>query len=215
MTTNSITERRTEGQPGHAKTARVVVLPERFDAFTTIDFFLDSLDQGAAIVADGRAVKFADRQALQSLVDARLAILEVGGEFIVAAPSNELRATLDLTGFGALLWVIASPEESNGSTLCYRLGDPTMSELSLDGDLGTDRLESLRETFDSMLSQQRPRLEIDLTQVSSIHVGIVNLLLSVRNQARAQLGDINVIVEQGSDVHLTLSQVGILGVMRP
>lgn len=203
---------RTKTRSNEGLSARVVDLPERFDVHSTVDFFLDSLDQGAAIVANASAVTFADRHALQSLVDARLAILDAGGEFILAAPSDELRATLDLTGFGALLWVIASPDESG---VGYRTGECIINRCTLDGDLGPDRLDALAKTFDEMLSQPRPRFEIDLVGVGSLHLGVVNLLVSVRDQARAQLGDVAVIAAPGSQAHLALAQVGILGVMRP
>ncbi len=89
----------------------VVALPERFDAFANVQL-LPELDAGGhatdrPVVVDGRAVKFADRHGLQSLVDARLALLDAGSDLIVGAPSIELRVTLELTGFDLLLTVIS------------------------------------------------------------------------------------------------------------
>ncbi len=81
----------------------VAVLPERFDAFTDID-----LPSGSErVVLDGRSVRFADRHALQSLVDARLRLLDAGGDLIVGAPSIALRVTLELTGFDVLLNIVS------------------------------------------------------------------------------------------------------------
>ncbi len=89
----------------HARrTVEVISLPARFDAYAAVDF--DSIPDGASVVVDGRAVRFADMHALQSLVDARIRLLDAGGDMLIGAPSVELRATLELTGFDQLLSVV-------------------------------------------------------------------------------------------------------------
>lgn len=85
----------------------VVVLPERFDAFASVELPPGAVPEGTSIVVDGRAVRFADLHALQSLVDARLDVLDAGGELHIGAPSLELLATLELTGFNALLSILS------------------------------------------------------------------------------------------------------------
>lgn len=88
----------------------VVALPERFDAHSTIDL-LRHCSPGTSMVVDGRGVRFADRHALQSLVDARISLLDMGGDLLVAAPSVELRVTLELTGFDLLLTVVSGSDQ--------------------------------------------------------------------------------------------------------
>lgn len=193
-----------------ARSVRVVSLPERFDSFASVDFLLDSLDEETSIVVDGRAVRFADRHALQSLVDARLVVLDAGGDMVVAAPSNELRATLELTGFGSLLSV--QPESIDEKP---RAGECTPKQLKLSGDLGPDRLDAIRATLIEMLSHDRPQIELNLVDVGSLHLGVANLLVAVRDQAAARLGGLDVIVAPNSEADRVLSMVGIVRTIRP
>ena len=81
----------------------VVELPQRFDVHAEVD--LDGLfaTPGTTLLVDGSRVAFADMVSLQSLVDARLAALDRHGDLVVALPSDELRATLELTGFDTLV----------------------------------------------------------------------------------------------------------------
>ena len=81
----------------------VVQLPERFDVFAEVDFRFDEIRAGMTVVLDGSNVRFADLHALQSVADARLEALDRDCDLVFATPSDELRATLDLTGFGHLI----------------------------------------------------------------------------------------------------------------
>ncbi len=86
---------------------RVVALPERFDVYADVDFAVDELTGGTTLLIDGTATRFADLSALQSIVDSRLAALDAGCDLVVGAPSEELLATLELTGFSDLIPVIS------------------------------------------------------------------------------------------------------------
>lgn len=83
--------------------AGTIELPERFDVHADVD--LDGIfsELGVTLLIDGSNVAFADMVSLQSIVDARLKALDRGGDLVVALPSDELRATLELTGFDALV----------------------------------------------------------------------------------------------------------------
>jgi len=83
--------------------SRTVELPQRFDVHADIDLANPLSEPGTTLLIDGSNVAFADMVSLQSLVDARLRALDRGGELIVALPSDELRATLELTGFDSLV----------------------------------------------------------------------------------------------------------------
>ena len=89
------------------QTVSVVELPQRFDVHADVD--LDGLvtTPGTTLLVDGSSVAFADMASLQSLVDARLAALDSEGDLVIALPSDELRATLELTGFDTLVPVFA------------------------------------------------------------------------------------------------------------
>lgn len=98
-----------------AKTGRslteTITLPERFDAFTPLELSSRDLANNASVVIEGYAVRFADRHALQALVDARIRALDFGGDLIIRNPSLELRVILELTGFDALLTVVIGVEQ--------------------------------------------------------------------------------------------------------
>lgn len=83
--------------------ARVVELPRRFDIYADVDLNSMFTEPGTTLLIDGSQVAFADMTSLQSIVDARLTALDRDGDLIVALPSDELRATLDLTGFDSLI----------------------------------------------------------------------------------------------------------------
>ncbi len=89
---------------------QVIDLPERFDAFAEVDFETKKQRAGTTVLLDGSNVRFADLSALQSLVDARLSLLDVGSDLAIGAPSNELLATLELTGFGDLVPYISGEQ---------------------------------------------------------------------------------------------------------
>jgi len=88
-----------------ATETEIVRLPERFDAFAQVELPGHLASQGRSIIVDARAVRFADLHALQSLVDARIVLLDAGAEMVIQSPSNEMRATLELTGFDQLLHI--------------------------------------------------------------------------------------------------------------
>lgn len=90
-----------------------------------------------------------------------------------------------------------------------------MNEISLHGELGPDWAEPLRKKLDWLLRQPRPHVEVDLGEVTALHLSIVNVLVAGRNEARARLGDLHVVVSDDSEAHYLLAQVGIVGMMRP
>ena len=83
--------------------ARTIELPQRFDVHADIDVCAVFSEPGTTVLIDGSNVAFADMFSLQSLVDARLMALDQDGDLVVALPSDELRATLELTGFDAMI----------------------------------------------------------------------------------------------------------------
>ena len=83
--------------------SRTIELPQRFDVHADIDLVGLFSEPGTTLLIDGSNVAFADMASLQSLVDARLRALDRDGDLVVALPSDELRATLELTGFDALV----------------------------------------------------------------------------------------------------------------
>jgi len=85
----------------------MITLPERFDAFSScgIDDVVSSANENVWV--DGSNVRFADARALQSLVNARLRLIDEGADLCITTPSNTLRVTLELTGDHALLEPIA------------------------------------------------------------------------------------------------------------
>lgn len=85
----------------------VVRLPERFDVFADVELNSEQAMSSTTLLLDGSNVRFADLHALQSLIDARLKLLDVGSELVVGAPSEELLATLELTGLQDLIPVIS------------------------------------------------------------------------------------------------------------
>ena len=184
------------------KAVEVITLPARFDAFADIDF---GSCGHSSLVIDGRFVKFADLHALQSLVDARLAALSHGSDLLITEPSAEFRATLDLTGFGDLLNVVAPAPQTSGMPV----------RMALSGDVGPQEGAVLRQELAGMLANLRPRLEIDLVDVTSLHLGVVNVIMAAQAQARSNLGDLTIIVRQGSVAQKLFSRVGIAPVMRP
>ena len=86
---------------------RIVKLPERFDVHSGVELPAASVRAGTTLLIDGSGVCFADLASLQSIVDTRLAMLDQGSDLAIGAPSDELRATLELTGFGDLVPVLA------------------------------------------------------------------------------------------------------------
>lgn len=81
----------------------VVTLPERFDVFADVELISEHTTASTTLLLDGSNVRFADLSALRSLIDTRLELLNVGSELVIGAPSDELRATLELTGLGDLI----------------------------------------------------------------------------------------------------------------
>ncbi len=90
-----------------------------------------------------------------------------------------------------------------------------MNEIALQGELGPEWVEPLRKKLEWMLRQPRPQVAVDLGDVTTIHMSIVNVLVAGRSEARARLGDLHVIVSDDTEAHHLLRQVGILGLMRP
>ena len=91
----------------HMRAVSVVELPQRFDVHADVDLGGLVTTPGTTLLVDGSSVAFADMASLQSLVDARLAALDSEGDLVIALPSDELRATLELTGFDTLVPVFA------------------------------------------------------------------------------------------------------------
>ena len=83
--------------------ARTIELPQRFDVHADVDLEGIFTEPGTTLLIDGSQVAFVDMVSLQSIVDARLKALDRDGDLVVAFPSDELRATLDLTGFDVLI----------------------------------------------------------------------------------------------------------------
>ena len=188
---------------GAKKLVKVVTLPERFDHFASVDL---TVEEDTKLVVDGRAVRFADLHALQSLVDARLESLTAGSDIVIGAPSDEFLAILELTGFGDLLNVVTSKRLVVANSV---------EQVILSGNLGPEHASAVSSELDNALEQSRPLVELDLVNVESMHLGVVNVLIAARDKARAKFGDITVIVGVDSPVHALLSQVGIVGTMRP
>lgn len=90
-----------------------------------------------------------------------------------------------------------------------------MNEISLRGDIGPDYLDTLGSQLDAVLRDQRPLIEIDLTEVTDMHLSIVNTLVKARRRAQDLLGDISVVVGSDSTVQHLMAQVGIVGTIRP
>ena len=85
------------------RVARTIELPRRFDVHADLDVHAMFNETGTTLLIDGSNVAFADMSSLQSLVDARLAELGRDGDLVIALPSDELRATLELTGFDSFI----------------------------------------------------------------------------------------------------------------
>ncbi len=85
------------------RVARTIELPQRFDVHADLDVQAMFSEAGTTLLIDGSNVAFADMSSLQSLVDARLTALGRDGDLVIALPSDELRATLELTGFDSLI----------------------------------------------------------------------------------------------------------------
>lgn len=90
-----------------------------------------------------------------------------------------------------------------------------MNTLSFAGELGPDQAISIREKLAHVLSQPRPRLEIDLSEVTALHLGIVNVIVTATREAEARLGSVYVVVAPDTEAHHTLSRVGIVATVRP
>ncbi len=82
---------------------QTIELPQRFDVHADVELSRGLSEPGTTLLIDGSKVAFADMSSLQSVVDARLAALGRDGDLVIAFPSDELRATLELTGFDALV----------------------------------------------------------------------------------------------------------------
>ena len=85
------------------RVVRTIELPQRFDVHADVGLVDVFTESGTTLLIDGSNVAFADMSSLQSIVDARLEALDGDGDLVVAFPSDELRATLELTGFDALV----------------------------------------------------------------------------------------------------------------
>ena len=92
---------------------------------------------------------------------------------------------------------------------------PRANTITLSGVIGPDRLGSIERTLTELLNTPRPQVEVRLIDVDSIHLGVVNVLVNARNTARSRFGDINVVVDAGSQAQGLLAAVGIVGTMRP
>lgn len=90
-----------------------------------------------------------------------------------------------------------------------------MIKISLHGDLGADQVDVLRRNLQSSLNQPRPQLQLDLCGVTSLHLGVINVLVAARDHARTQLGDLFVIVGEDTAAQHMLAQVGIVASVRP
>lgn len=87
--------------------------------------------------------------------------------------------------------------------------------ITLSGVVGPDRLSVIEAALDEALNTSRPQVEVRLTNVDSVHLGVVNVLVKARNIARSRRGDITVIVDAGSQPQSLLATVGIVTTMRP
>ena len=197
-------------------TATAIVLPARFDAFTVVELPQVDTSEDSLIVLDAQAVQFVDMQALQSLVDARLEVLDAGGDLIVASPSAAFTATLELTGFDVLLDVRPT-ETTQRQPEARDLGIDRTGEhrIKFHGELGPAQADPLRAALEPLLSAPRPHVEVDLVGVTSLHLGIVNVLVAARETARERGGDINVTVAANSHAQHVLARVAIVGTIRP
>lgn len=90
-----------------------------------------------------------------------------------------------------------------------------MNELNFSGELGPDRVEELRTEIARYIDEDRPLLRITLTDVERFHLGIANVLVSARSQARSRFGDIDIVVERESESQRLLGLVGIVGTITP
>jgi len=90
-----------------------------------------------------------------------------------------------------------------------------MNPVALSGDIGPDRVDPLRTALADRLSTPRPQVEIDLSETTSLHLGIVNVLIAARAEARSRRGDIRVVVSANSEAQQMLARVGIVGTLRP
>lgn len=99
----------TNGAPrlfDEASVTRSIELPQRFDVHAGVNLHVFGGDSGSILALDGSQVAFADMSSLQAMVDARLEALDHGWDIVVYQPSDELRATLELTGFDDLLPIV-------------------------------------------------------------------------------------------------------------
>lgn len=189
----------------HIGSAQIIRLPERCDVHTTLHLSVRFDGPGQALVLDGSMVAFADTHTLQAWVDTRLKALDRDCDIVICNPSDELRATLELTGFDALLPMIGIDSRA----------DVRVNSLTLSGVLGPSRLSEVEAAISERLLSPRPQLEIRLVDVEAMHLGMVNVLIKARTEARKRLGDVNVIVDRDSDAERMLAAVGIIGTLRP
>ena len=181
-----------------------VELPERFDVHATV-YLLASCGQSVTVVLNGARVAFVDMHSLQAIVDARLVALDCERDLFIGNPSNELRATLELTGFDALIPIVnveaSEPAEPNA--------------LTLTGALGPARIDAVEAEIEALLAGPRPQLQVRLVDVDSIHLCMVNVLVKARANAREKFGDLTVTVDRDSDAERLLAKVGLVGTLRP
>lgn len=90
-----------------------------------------------------------------------------------------------------------------------------MNELNLTGNLGPHRVDEIRSEINLYLDEERPQLRICLSNVETFHLGIANVLVAARSQARSRCGDIDIVVDRNSDSQRLLGLVGIVGTITP
>jgi len=80
---------------------RTIVLPQRFDVHE-VPQFKSAIDRmvtaGPVAVIDASEVRYMDRSAMDSLIEARLRCMDHGGDLTLAAPSVAARVILELSG---------------------------------------------------------------------------------------------------------------------
>jgi len=187
------------------RSARTIELPARFDVHSDLELSTLTGEPGTVLMLSGSRVEFADMSSLQSIVDARLAALDRDSDLVVVSPSDELRATLELTGFDALLPVDGGRPRS----------DRGIPVVTLTGRLGPDCLVAIEQELDELLCEARPRVELRLIDVDSLHLGVANVIVKARQRAQERGGDIDVIVDANSPAQHVLRSVGIVRTMRP
>jgi anti-anti-sigma factor len=84
-----------------SRRVQTIVLPRRFDVHTLAQFELEInriAAAGPVVVIDASEVRYMDRRAMDSLIEARLRCMDRGGDLILAAASVAARVILELSG---------------------------------------------------------------------------------------------------------------------